>query len=419
MQQKGKTDLPGKKNIAAATASGKSAKIGFPAQFKLKRWRPDENQSSLSEDEAEGQKGAKRVSDEVDTAHEELLEGDVADATEKFQSLYLLRLKEYKEGKKTMHPSTAAGYIVESKVTKRLSGLANFDFQNAKLMKGTRPDVVITLKSGNKALIDITASGSLTHIFNKKGNWTNHTAIPYVAEAWYPTIDFDGDNVKMTEEQEKAAMKIASERKLLKDQEEAEAIAYKTEKYMELQKNIFDYLFEIPKDAVVYLGQRPRDIVKLHSYGIDIEGRNIVKMNITARNKKLGLTEEVTDSDLLPRFHPDSESMALVYRVIKKAVNVINLRKPTRKIKVSKLKAMKEKKKQSKAPRVPVKVSTEIVTAPKKRRAIRRHGKASVRDTALAGDVKGGKHKIEKKLVRDVKKKIRRGRGHKRANTYS
>ncbi|WP_293112765.1 DUF4157 domain-containing protein, partial [Moorena sp. SIO4G3] len=144
-------------------------------------------ESAYTSDEKEGKDKAKKVDDEVEKAFNEFKTGNYDGASEAQKLVYFRRKQEYDEGKKVIHPSTAAGYVIEGKANVGIKALGSeFETQNTTLLKGTRPDVAIKLSTGNYALVDITAQKSAGHILDKKGNWTGHANIPYVAESIYP-----------------------------------------------------------------------------------------------------------------------------------------------------------------------------------------------------------------------------------------
>lgn len=126
--------------------------------------------------------------------------------------------------RKTMHPSTAAGYIVEDIAghvlqswyatrDRAAEAKANtssmdlvaatklrphtLDLQDTEIMKGhSRPDVTSkTLANRESVLLDITSEASLGHILKKvkRGHEadTDWLRFPHVAEVLYPPVDFD------------------------------------------------------------------------------------------------------------------------------------------------------------------------------------------------------------------------------------
>ena len=260
-------------------------------QLRLKKWKPTQAPSSDKEKKAE--EAANLVSDAVDTAYTETENNNLSDAGDAYAALYLLRLKEFAEkpsGKKTMHPSTAAGYVIESKVNNRLNGTAGMNFQNTALLSGTRPDVTIDLGDGYTALVDMTAQKSLGHIFNKKGNWTNHKTIPYVAEAWYPSMSFSGKAATLSQEQVKMAEEAADRKKELSELIEKETQQYKLEEFLEAQDTVLKKLVNAGSAVVKYLYGRKRDMAVIRRLGVDIgdDQGTVIKMTIEGRNKHVG-----------------------------------------------------------------------------------------------------------------------------------
>jgi paraquat-inducible protein B len=108
---------------------------------------------------------------------------------------------QFQNGQKSMHPSTAAGYVIESMVNKAIEKKPGVKLQDTGLLEGTRPDVVIDHGAGIVGMLDITASNSAGHILSKKGNWLNHKNIPLVMESLYPSINFTTmDRQQLSEE---------------------------------------------------------------------------------------------------------------------------------------------------------------------------------------------------------------------------
>ncbi|OCX52521.1 hypothetical protein BEL04_13765 [Mucilaginibacter sp. PPCGB 2223] len=298
---------------AAATA---------PIQLKLKRWKPKEFETTpcAKKDKEEfAHVAANKVSDAVDQAHAEIEVNNLNDANPAFQALYLLRLKEYQAGNYSMHPSTAAGYIIESKINNRLAGEDGFNFQTTGMLNGTRPDIAVDLGDDQSALIDITAEKSLGHIFMKKGNWTNHGHIPYVAEAWYQSISFTGKAEKLSKEQEELAIKAAENKRELAEVMSKEKAKYKTEQFLATQDNVFGSLADAGTKVQQYLAKRPRDMAALKAVGVDIagDGKYISKTSIEARNEFVEAPVTTVDNPV-PKFTEHSKE---------RAINVINYAK--------------------------------------------------------------------------------------------
>ncbi len=270
-----------------------------PIQLLHKRWKPNALESKK---EHAGEAAAAKVSAAVDTAHAELNVNNLADASPAFQALYLLRLNEHGRGVGSMHPSTAAGYIIESKVNNRLSGEADFNFQNSTLLPGTRPDITVDLGDEHTALIDITAGNSLGHIFNKKGNWANHGKIPYVSEAWYPSIDFTGKAENLTPDQIRAAEAMAENRKALADLMRAEKIRQKTETFNEWQRVILKKFERQPSGIFTLLRRNKRMLSVLINVGIDIDANTDkpLLLSVSERNLRCGLTP--TAANPVPKY---------------------------------------------------------------------------------------------------------------------
>lgn len=148
----------------------------------------------MTKEQSDFDKTAKRISELVQKAYEELIAGNLAGAGENYILNYKRRLGEFKSRNPTIHPSVAAGYVIESKVNNKIQdidwGNHRVTLQDHSLIRGSIPDISIRNSNEHYALLDITASNSAGHIFDKKGNWLNHDNIVYVAELIYPSIDF-------------------------------------------------------------------------------------------------------------------------------------------------------------------------------------------------------------------------------------
>ncbi len=173
-------------------------------QRKVMRYKPNV-MHPLNEDEQAFENFANIIDGILDGAYQEFVHGDFSGASKKYINLYCLRKKHFDEGVKDMHPSTAAGYVIESKVNDKICGWQGVELQATGMLKGTRPDIVLSDGNGSYGLLDITASDSTGHIFMKKGNWIRHENIIYVAELIYPSINFKTmEAITLTEEQEEA-----------------------------------------------------------------------------------------------------------------------------------------------------------------------------------------------------------------------
>lgn len=172
-------------------------------QREVVRFKPDVLGSSP--EEKEFAEKAVHLDGILQKAYWEFLAGNFDGASENYINTYIIRKRNYESKVQDTHPSTAAGYVIESKVSSRIKDCEGLTLQNASILAGTRPDIVLEskYKSGKMALLDITASKSVGHILLKKGNWLNHDKIVYVAELTYPSINFDAMTaIKLTAEQE-------------------------------------------------------------------------------------------------------------------------------------------------------------------------------------------------------------------------
>ena len=191
-----------------------------PVQRKLCRWKPSKDPST--KDEIELAKLAGQIDGCVDEAFDEFIKGDYSNASDAQRLLYLRRKMEYDYAKMyntsySMHPSTAAGYVIEGKANDKIKKkVPQAEIQVTDLLKGTRPDIYFKAKSDATGLVDITAQNSIGHIFKKSGNWLGQKNIVYVAESWYPSIDFDKmQPVKLSVEDQQNLVNAAEDKKLL------------------------------------------------------------------------------------------------------------------------------------------------------------------------------------------------------------
>ena len=213
-------------------------------QRTLVKHKPKKVGECLPEIEKEADGLAENVDKLVMKAYSEFIEGDYEGASQAQTDLYIYRMSQYKSKKRpVMHPSTAAGCVIEGKANKGIKELGH-NLQVSGRLKGTRPDVLMTLSNQSEALIDITASNSIGHIFNKAGNWTKQQNIVYVAESYYPSINFDdpSSTKSLTKEEEEQAKKRAVERQQTKDEENAELEAERTKKYTQVQNEMMSGL---------------------------------------------------------------------------------------------------------------------------------------------------------------------------------
>lgn len=179
-------------------------------------------------------------------SYEEFMKGDYSGASEAQIALYKRRKFEFDQAKATngnynMHPSTAAGYVIEGKANKKiLAQLSNVKLQITDLMKGTRPDIQFQIPDkALSGLVDITASNSAGHIFSKKGNWIGLENIIHVSESVYPSINFESMSpITLSEEDVKQIKAHAEEKALLA----AEAFEFWSERYAEVQNRVMKAL---------------------------------------------------------------------------------------------------------------------------------------------------------------------------------
>ncbi len=237
----------------------------------------------LTEEQQELQDRAEQIDNILQQAYQEFIANDFEDASDGYVITYALRKNHYDEGVQDMHPSTAAGYVIESKVNNRITraGIKGVSLQNTGLLKGTRPDIVLENDNNKYGLLDITASNNTGHVLLKKGNWTGHKNIIYVAELIYPSIDFKNMRaIELTEEQEAQFSRYANERQnaLQEWKDSCE------NNFLENRKRILDAL---NNQNIILYPATPRQIETLYSnfgqfgiqlillYGQKIQGQEI------------------------------------------------------------------------------------------------------------------------------------------------
>lgn len=236
-------------------------------QRKVMRYKPDFMQP-LNADEQFFENLAIQIDVVLGGAYNEFLNNDFTDASDNYVNLYRLRKSNFDDGVKDMHPSTAAGYVIESKVNHRINGMSGVSLQATGILKGTRPDIVLNDGNGRYGLLDITASDSAGHIFNKKGNWTGHENIIYVAELIYPSIDFNEMGpITLTEEQEEAIRQNAEMKRLEKEEwiDSCKENLYNNQGYILITLNMAHYILGRLSDR-----QKNRLIEKFQEFGIAV-----------------------------------------------------------------------------------------------------------------------------------------------------
>jgi hypothetical protein len=249
-------------------------------QRRLVPYKPNKKDpSDYDTEEKEAANKAEEVDKLVEKAFVEFKKGDYTGASDAQIALYIKRKFEFDKGTGTMHPSTAAGYVIEGKANSGIKGLG-FQTQGTNVMPGTRPDVVIPLSSNKQALVDITASNSIGHIFSKKGNWTGHNDIPYVAESVYPSIDFTdvSATANLSEAQINQAKKLVEAGIIANELALKEWVEQQQEIYYNIQKDLRVKLLELYQHAInknksVSITGRSAVVWKSFGLNVDIESR--------------------------------------------------------------------------------------------------------------------------------------------------
>lgn len=160
---------------------------------------------------------AQKVSDFVDQAYNELITGNVKAWTGAKAATFLnLVIKGHRIA------VTHAANAIEERVYALMGQTAmplKWEAQySAGMGSASRPDIVIHLKSGKEALVDITSERG--HILRKAGGWTTSERYVYVAEAYFkPVRAGDIPNIKAAMEKggiglsEATALKVAADEK--------------------------------------------------------------------------------------------------------------------------------------------------------------------------------------------------------------
>ncbi|HYH86890.1 MAG TPA: hypothetical protein VEX60_15665 [Pyrinomonadaceae bacterium] len=128
---------------------------------------------------------AKKVSDFVDQAYNELISGNVKE-WKGAKAATFLELLLNGHGTAKTHAANAIEervYALMLKADMTLKWVPQF----ADAMgSASKPDIVIHLPSGNEALVDITSDRG--HILGKAGGWTTSERYVYVAEAYFHSV---------------------------------------------------------------------------------------------------------------------------------------------------------------------------------------------------------------------------------------
>lgn len=145
---------------------------------------------------------ARQIDQEVNTAYYELLHNNFSDASKRHCSIYIERLSHYQQTGDLTLLAAAAGYVIESKVNKRIRNWYGVSLQVHDILKNTIPDIQLSNSTGLHALLDITAERRQGHIQEKPGHWTGQQNIIYVAELTYPSINFNNmSRIELTPEE--------------------------------------------------------------------------------------------------------------------------------------------------------------------------------------------------------------------------
>jgi hypothetical protein len=268
-----------------------------PVQRRLVRYKPFVDPASKEE------KLAHVIADKIDAlvteSYNEFIGGNYDGASEAQTLLYKQRKREFdvakSEGRASaMHPSTSAGYVIEGKANAKIIGaLSGVQLQVSDLMSGTRPDIVFKIPESEViGLVDITASNSGGHIFNKKGNWTGHQDIIYVSESIYPSINFESMSPIMLSEDDLRKIHEKGEQKRLMMRETYDAWADIFNKAQNSAKNLINLDFNM-NNPVAFKGtatQAERIGSKFLILGLNVTP--------TKGSNKLTITGTSTFSDL-------------------------------------------------------------------------------------------------------------------------
>ncbi|MCD1259581.1 hypothetical protein B5M42_012140 [Paenibacillus athensensis] len=254
---------------------------GGDTKMEVEDARADEEEEAELTDEQklvqDGLAKAEAVNAEVEKAYSSFLGGNYDGASQAQIDLYKLRKYEFDSGKWTMHPSTAAGYVIEGMVNSVIGGWDGVHLQVTDLLDGTRPDVVIQLADDQFALVDITASNSAGHILDKKGSWLNHVHIPVVTESVYPSINFKSmGESKLSDEDMQAIQKRIAEKQEANELAEQEALQAERDFFDNMQNEIFDKYTSGTSIALQHFLNHKRSREKLALCGVN--PANLTKM---------------------------------------------------------------------------------------------------------------------------------------------
>lgn len=241
----------------------------------IHRYKPRANDSCDAEQQ-EFEARAVEIDVLVQKAHRELLEGNLSGANDNYITLYQKRKSDFEKNKNSIYPAMAAGYVIESKVNNQIYNMPGVELQVTTWLKGTRPDIVLFNNNGHQALLDITAAKSAGHIFNKRGNWTGHKDIIYVAELVYPSIDFNlMEAIQLSAEDEARLNNITS----LKQAEAEEQLEIYTNCLIAYRQQIWDAMssgYPFSGDCTTRQQETLQDNFAL--FGLQIPPSNIITL---------------------------------------------------------------------------------------------------------------------------------------------
>lgn len=162
-------------------------------QKKVAVFKPLEDKDNWTDEQNKFDKRAHEIDVEVQDAVNRLRSGEdneIKEANRHYVRRYKELKSQYDESGISSGLAAAAGYVIESIVSSRIKYDTDVQLQVTGLVDQSRPDIVLGDPKVQCALLDITSSNNVGHIFDKKGNWTGHRNITYVAELLYPSIDF-------------------------------------------------------------------------------------------------------------------------------------------------------------------------------------------------------------------------------------
>jgi hypothetical protein len=225
---------------------------------------------------------AKKVSDFVDQAYDELITGNVGAWKGAKAATFLNMVLKGHSAAKT-HAANAIEERVYALMNATAMGLPWVPQHTDGMGSASRPDIVIHLGVGREALIDITSERG--HILRKAGAWTTSARYVYVAEAYFDPIR-EGDIPNIKDAMVKGGIDSVQARllKRLADEEREDKLRAKAQASAEVREEFNEwgsfarYASECPRFDKYPVGSRPTAaMLFLRKHGIIVKGMRRLK----------------------------------------------------------------------------------------------------------------------------------------------